>query len=138
MDAEYLARNASNLAWLEQTFAVAKASKSVGVMFFIQANPFDGAPEELTGFADTLSALEQQTIDFGKPVVLVHGDSHYFRIDKPMVASTSGRRLENFTRVETFGTDDVHWTRVSIDPREEQVFIFRQEIVAENLVDHTP
>jgi hypothetical protein len=36
------------------------------------------------------------------PVAAVHGDSHHFRIDKPLLDS-QGRRLENFTWVETFG-----------------------------------
>jgi len=35
-------------------------------------------------------------------VAYVHGDSHYFRVDKPFL-DAKGRRLENFTRVETFG-----------------------------------
>lgn len=137
-DAEYAARNAANLAWLAATFAAAKADGSVGVMLFMQANMFDGDPAKLTGFADTRAALERETIAFGKPVILVHGDSHYFRVDKPLKSSTSGRRLENFTRVETFGTNDVHWVRVSIDPRDPEIFTVRQEIVAANLIDHIP
>jgi cytochrome oxidase Cu insertion factor (SCO1/SenC/PrrC family) len=46
--------------------------------------------------------------------------------------------LENLTRLETFGTDDVHWVRVSVDPRYDQVFTVRQEMVEANLVDQTP
>jgi hypothetical protein len=46
-----------------------------------------------------LLALRDEVIGFRKPVAWVHGDSHYFRVDKPF----QGRRLENFTRVETFG-----------------------------------
>jgi hypothetical protein len=135
-DADYAARNAADLAWLAETFAAAR--DSAGVMLFMQANPFNGDPAELTGFRDFLAALERETLAFGRPVVLVHGDSHYFRIDKPLLATTSKRRIEDFTRVETFGTDDVHWVRVSIDPRDPEVFTFRQEIVRANLVDHTP
>ena len=71
---------------------------------------------------------------FGKPVVLVHGDSHYFRIDKPL--TRVGRRLENFTRVETFGNPDVHWLRVTVDPHDANVFTFRPQIVRGNLVKH--
>ena len=49
-----------------------------------------------TGFNDFLAALEAETIAFGGPVVLVHGDSHYFRIDKPMIGYAkrpAGREL---------------------------------------------
>ena len=54
------------------------------------------------GFQDFLTALRTEVIAFRRPVAYVHGDSHYFRIDKPFLDSL-GRRLENFTRVETFG-----------------------------------
>ena len=59
----------------------------------------DGKPD---GFHDFLAALRAQVIAFGKPVAYVHGDSHYFRVDKPLLDST-GKRVTNFTRVETFG-----------------------------------
>ncbi len=56
---------------------------------------------------------------FRKPVAYVHGDSHYFRVDKPFL-DILGRRLENFTRVETFadnqqnGNNDVQWLMVTV------------------------
>ena len=65
------------------------------------------------GYHDLLSALRDDTTAFRRPVAVVHGDSHYFRIDKPFL-DAQGRRLENFTRVETFGDhqengdNDVH------------------------------
>ena len=89
-----------------------------------------------TGFNEFLAALEAETLAFGKPVVLVHGDSHSFQINKPLFGSKSKRRIENFTRVETFGSPDVHWLRASVNFKDPNVFIFQQEIVEENLVDH--
>ena len=86
---------------------------------------------------DFRSVLEEHTLAFdGKPVVLVHGDSHYFRIDKPMKGTKSGRRIENFTRVETFGAPDVHWILATIDYENPNLFIFEQRIVKENIIDH--
>ena len=41
-------------------------------------------------------------------------------------------RLENFTRVETFGAEDVHWVRVSVDPDSKGVFSFEPVIVEAN------
>jgi len=89
-----------------------------------------------TGFDEFLAALEKETLAFGKPVVYVHGDTHTYRVDKPLVGSTSRRIIENFTRVETFGFRDTHWVRVTIDPSDPNVFSFRQEIVKENLAKH--
>jgi hypothetical protein len=136
-DAEYTARNAANLAWLEEVFDRARRQRSRAVMLIIQANPrFEVPPAERTGFNDFLTALEAEVIAFGRPVVLVHGDSHYFRIDKPLVGSRSGRRIENFTRVETFGENDNHWLHVSVDPGNPNVFVFDQRIVRANLIVH--
>lgn len=152
--AEYAARNAADIAWLEQTFAEAEAKGSAGVMIISQADPgFDttgafGAPKrdpktlvetdpDPDGFHDFLVSLRAQTIAFGKPVVYVHGDSHYFRIDKPLL-DAQGRRLENFTRVETFGDNaanglnDVHWVKALVDPYSRDVFAFQPQIVPAN------
>ncbi len=94
----------------------------------------DGAPD---GFHDWLVAVRAATIDFGLPVAYVNGDSHYFRIDKPL-QDASGRRVENFTRVETFGDNqgngnqDVNWLKVLVDPESRDVFAFEPQIVPAN------
>ncbi len=157
MDAEYAERTAANLAWMTQAFDLATRSGSRAIMIIAQANPrfetwwppemqqrymLEGlgfkSPEtrRATGFDEFLAALEKETVAFGKPVVYVHGDSHLFRVDKPLVGSRSRRIIENFTRVETFGHPYAHWVRGIIDSRDPNVFSFRQEIVKENLVNH--
>jgi hypothetical protein len=84
-----------------------------------------------------LTAFRDQITAFKKPVVYVHGDSHYFRLDKPFLNSL-GQRLENFTRVETFGDhqengiNDVHWLKVFVDPRSREVFAYQPQIVPGN------
>jgi hypothetical protein len=153
---EYAARNTADIAWLQQIFAEAKAKDSAAVMLISQADPgFDGSdatraplrdPKTLAetdgnpdGFHDFLSALRDQVIAFEKPVAYVHGDSHYFRIDKPF-QDAQGRRLENFTRVETFGdhqengVNDMHWLRVLVDPFSRDVFAYQPQIVPANRV----
>ena len=96
-------------------------------------------PANQDGCHDILVELRNLTTAFEKPVVLVHGDSHYFRIDKPLVDS-QGRRLENFTRVETFGDhqengiNDVHWVKALVDPNSRDVFAFQAQIVPGNRV----
>jgi hypothetical protein len=154
--AEYQARNLADIAWMQQTFAEAKARHSSAVMFISQADPgfdatdatrgpvrdpktlieSDGLPD---GFHDFLVALRTEVIAFAKPVAYVHGDSHYFRVDKPFLDSL-GQRLENFTRVETFGDhqengiNDVHWLKVLVDARSREVFAYQQQIVPANRV----
>ena len=154
--AEFAARNAANIQWLKETFAEATTRRSVAVMLIAQANPgFDLSdptraplrdPRTLAesnpatdGFKEFLSALRVEVVRFRKPVAYVHGDSHYFRIDRPF-QDAFGRRLENFTRVETFGnnpvngTNDVQWLKVSVDPRTREVFSYEAQIVPGNRV----
>lgn len=156
MDKEYEIRNEANIAWLDAAFDEAKRNGRKAIMFVAQANPqFENTwsgklqkryllgglkikpPKEKrsTGFDEFLQVLEERTLEFGKPVVYVHGDTHTFRIDKPLVRSPAGKRfIENFTRVETFGFPNTHWVRITIDPKDPDVFRFRQEIVDENRV----
>jgi hypothetical protein len=73
----------------------------------------------------------------------VHGDSHYFRIDKPLL-DAAGNRIEPFTRVETpgdnarSGSNDVQWVSVRVGPDDPEVFSFQQEVVAANLPAYQP
>jgi len=136
---EFGPREAANLAWIQQTFALAKQDNARAVMLLMQANPhFEVAPTNRVrlGFNRMLDLLESETIAFGKPVVLVHGDSHYFRIDQPLLGKRTRRRLENFTRVETFGNPDVHWLRVSVDWLDPNLFQFHPQYVRKNLLRH--
>jgi len=154
--AEWAARNAANIQWLHDGFAFAKARNAAAVMIVAQANPgwdasdatraplrdpktlaeTDGLPD---GYQSYLLALRDEVIAFRKPVAYVHGDSHYQRVDKPLLDAL-GRRLENFTRVETFGdnaangTNDNHWVQVNVDPRSREVFSYQPVIVPANRV----
>jgi hypothetical protein len=152
--AEYSARNHADVVWMQETFAEATTRHSAAVMLVSQANPgwdltdgtraplrdpktlfqTDGQPD---GFQQFLDALRAEVIAFGRPVAYVHGDSHYFRVDKPF-QDAQGRRLENFTRIETFGdnqangNNDVHWLKVLVSPRTREVFAYQPQIVPAN------
>jgi hypothetical protein len=143
-NAEYAERNQANLAWLRKGFEHAIARNSRAVMVLQQANlypefpPYPGKPQQPSGYADLRAQLAKETTAFGKPVVLAHGDSHFFRIDKPLSPMRERGKpvvtaFENFTRVETFGSPYHHWVRVTIDADDPSVFTFRQRIVSSNL-----
>ena len=98
----------------------------------------DDAQKATDGFHDFLVALRKQVIAFGRPVAYVHGDSHYFRVDKPLLDS-AGARVVNFTRVETFGDHqptlgDVNWLKVNVDPSSREVFAYEPQIVNRDLL----
>lgn len=60
----------------------------------------------------------------------------FCRIDSanPTRSDSSGepQTLENFTRVEVFGSPNPHWIRVSVDANDPTVFLMEQGIVSEN------
>jgi hypothetical protein len=132
---EYTQRNAANLAWMRESFALATQDDSPGLMLFIQGNPFPFTPSDGShnGFEEFLVVLEEETLKFGKPVVLAHGDSHYFRVDKPLPRPDPDGyrrpRLVNFTRVENFGSPDMHWVRGIVDRRDPALFSFKPEVL---------
>jgi hypothetical protein len=157
---EFSRRNPAVIQWMRETFAEARTLGSVAVMLISQADPgfdlTDGTrtlirdPNTLIqdptitdpdGYFEFLSDLRDEVIAFERPVVYVHGDSHYFRVDRPFL-NAAGVRLENFTRVETFGdnatdvtrTNDVQWVKVLVDPKSREVFAYQAQIVPNNRV----
>ncbi len=112
-------------------------------MLTFQADPpfprgLDGAvltPD--TGFNDFILILESEAIVFARPILLIHGDTHTFRIDKPMLSRKDGRVLEKVTRLEVPGSTDVHWVWVNVNPaKPNTLFTFEHEDVQANLAPH--
>jgi hypothetical protein len=140
-NAEYADRNTHNLAWIKASFERAKQSGAAGVMLVIQADPgFDWPETEIVnervtlagfdGYTDLLNTLVAETQAFDGQVVLVHGDTHFFKIDKPLLSASN--LLKNFTRVGNFGSPNLHWIKVMIDARSRNVFTFEPMLVPGN------
>ena len=92
--------------------------------------------EPRAGLEPLYAVLLEQSTAFAGPVVLAVGDTHIFRVDKPLYRE-DGSLVENFTRVEAFGNPLVHWVRVTVDTRDRQVFTFHQELVPGNVAGST-
>jgi len=122
--AEVAQRETAALAWLDTTFDAARAAGSIGVVVAIHGNPglervpSVAAPGPYDRF---LERLRRHTLAFGRPVLLLHGDTHWFRHDRPW-RTAEGRELVNFARVESFGSPFVNWVEVTIDPRDPALF----------------
>ena len=120
-DAEHFARLAANEQWLTESFDYAKSVHALGVMVIWQADPnFNNEQhlaqaDEYDGFPEIVGALRTATMAFPGQVALIHGDSHYFKVDQPLTTD-SGTVLANFTRVETWGAANLHWISAEIDP----------------------
>ncbi|WP_214413885.1 metallophosphoesterase [Sphaerisporangium fuscum] len=126
--AEYDGRNAANLDWLDKGFAAARAAGSKAVVVTLQADMWTAPTAH---FADTKKKLAQLAIGFPGQVLLVNGDSHFFKLDKPLT-DANNQVIQNVTRVQTFGSDQNHWVSAEIDPGDPDVFTFHQHIVAAN------
>jgi hypothetical protein len=135
---EEVARKAADLHWLAEGFAYARQIGAKGVLIDWQADPNFNNEQHLTNphdwdaFPDYVNALRTETMAFPGQVVLVHGDSHYFKVDKP-INLPSGGVLGNFTRVETFGARQTHWVSATINPSDPNLFEFEPRIVPANV-----
>ncbi len=145
--AEFQSREAASIHWLNHTFNVAERNSSPGVFIMIHGNPrFDLEETEdgRSGFNRFINTLRERALQFKKPVVLVHGDFHVFLIDKPMFGAPLGSfrvtadglpaMLGTMSRIQTFGSPDVHWLKITVNPRSRNVFTFQERIVKQNAV----
>lgn len=85
---EFFARDAADVKWLEDSFAAAADSKAL--VLGIQANMFEAdwnSDEEIwephSGFANFGAKLIELSAAYGKPVLLVFGDSHVYSETRP-------------------------------------------------------
>lgn len=122
----YQTRNPAVLAWLADSFVLARRENLTGIVLLFQANPgfthfWQGRGH--LGYTDFLDLLQSETGKFPGQVVAVHGDTHRSRIDHPL-RDAAGKPLANFTRVETFGYPIMGWTRGTIDTESPTLFRF--------------
>jgi hypothetical protein len=113
-DAEVRRRTSAALAWIDAAFAEAVASSARGVVLALHADMGLGPVRAVRGHQPFVAAIERHTVAFTGPVLLIHGDTHQYRVDHPLTDS-SGRPYPNFTRLETFGSPDIGWVRVVVD-----------------------
>ena len=135
--AEFFARDAANIAWTKDSFAKAKAEGAKAVVMGIHADLWDAATYYATwprhsGHKAWVEAFLESAADFGKPVLLIHGDSHVFRIDHPF-KNDDDKTMELITRLEVYGANQVQAVRVTVDPDDPAVFGFKPLIVPDNI-----
>ena len=91
-------------AWLDE--AVAMARKRDGLVILMQANPFLRRKSGADGYEAVRARLETIAAQMRGMLLLVNGDTHHFRDDKP---------LPGLRRTEVFGSPWVRWSRVRIE-----------------------
>jgi hypothetical protein len=132
---EYLGRNAANIAWIDDTFARARAAGSKAVVLSWQAQTLDvttpyGVMPLASGFVDTVEAVARGAKDFPGPVLVIHGDEHEFQIG--VLKDAKLKPIPNVVRLEVFGATHVQAVKVLVDPDSPGVFGFVPLMVREN------
>ena len=129
---EYFRRDAANVAWIATAFTEAAANGSAAVVLAMQADMFGGKPSRHDGFANTIAASSKGAESFGKPVLVVYGDTHRFVVNQPL--TTRDRKvMDNVTFLQVFGAADVHAVRVVVDAEMPGMFAFIPLYVPENM-----
>ena len=136
-NAEYLERDSANVEWMKSAFELAAKDKASGLVLVVQGDPGFDWPEtedadestlpDFLGYRNFMTALTAQTEKFSGQVLFVHGDTHFFKVDKPLYSPT--KLLPNFTRLQTFGSPSLHWVRVTVDVNSSNVFQVQPVIV---------
>jgi hypothetical protein len=113
---EFEARSRANLAWLDTAFTQASGPEVEAIAIAIHGDPLFELPAGATrrsGFDAFLERLRTHCEALGKPVLLIHGDSHQYRWDRPWPC---------LRRLETFGSPTFGWVRVTAHPNREEYF----------------
>lgn len=132
---EYFARNAANVAWIDDGFRMARETGAKAVVVAFQANVYDIRQKWPTippasGFVDTIRAIERGAKALARPVLVVNGDEHVLEVE--MFRDTSLKPIGNVLRLQVPGEERVHAVRVLVDPDDPAVFGFMPLVVPEN------
>lgn len=128
---EFFARDAANQKWIDAAFEKAKAENLGALVLSIQAEMWDikqAEPEVplASGFVHTLKTLEKQAKAYGKPVLLINGDAHFFEVTP--FYGTDTKVVPNITRLQVPGEKIVGAVRVIVDPANADMPFAFQEI----------
>jgi len=121
--AAFRQREAANVAWLAAAFGQASASDAIAVVVLMQANPrFELPPGDRrrAGFEAVVDALGRLAGEFGRPVLLLHGDGHVYLVDRPLADGSPP--VPNLRRVQAFGYPWTEWIRIEVDSASATVF----------------
>ncbi|HSF23012.1 MAG TPA: hypothetical protein VLE20_02215 [Blastocatellia bacterium] len=125
-------RTEAAAAWVRDTFAEARTMNALAVVLSFHGNPSFEAPADdpqRQAFEPFITVLEEEVEQFARPVLVAHGDHHVYTVDSPLVRRTTGRRLENLTRLQVPGSPEVGWVRVVVNPRAKIPFTFETRVV---------
>jgi hypothetical protein len=136
-------RSAADIHWLDAAFDQATAENAKAVVIMLQADMWDLDGKDashLSQYEPLIAEMAARASTFGKPVLLINGDSHVYRSDNPLkqgqpcvIDPGSGEQavpcsdddwnqhpsydVSNFHRIVVHGsTFPLEWLKMTIDP----------------------
>lgn len=115
---EFFERDAANVAWIEAAFEQAQQQKAQALVLAFQADVFETRTvwEDFPGWSGFRKSVGETLLPlasrWGKPVLVVHGDSHQFKIDQPF--QLNKKPLPNITRLIVPGAADTRAVKVTV------------------------
>ena len=109
--------------WVDEAFDTATENDARGVVLMMQADTFFAANETAAGFVDIVARMEDRAAQFGRPVLLLQGDTHQYVEDAPFAAAP------NVTRIVVKGSADTpgdEWLRLTVNPRASTIFSWQR------------
>jgi hypothetical protein len=142
---EVATRTAAGLRWLDTAFKKATDNHDKAVLITLQADMWDvdgKSAAHLSQYKQFIDRIATNTKAFGKPVLLINGDSHVYRSDNPLKAGApcaiettpgvktiacpadayasqpNGYDVANFHRLVVHGsTTPQEWLKMTVDPK---------------------
>lgn len=122
---EFQQRQAANETWLRAAFDAARTQQAQAAVVMMHANPMlemAATDPRRGGFAAITDSLFKEAEAFGRPVLLIHGDTHHYRFDQPLRARALPAALRTLSRLEVHGSPSPRWTEVSVDLSRPEIF----------------
>ncbi|MFB1487635.1 MULTISPECIES: metallophosphoesterase [unclassified Thiocapsa] len=120
--AEFEARDAANVRLLRQATALAAERDANAMVIVFHANPQFEKARPGRGFVRLHRALAELMDAYPGPVLAIHGDTHRFKHDRPLIDPATGEPFERFVRIEVPGSPVVGGVWISVEPQAEEPF----------------
>ncbi len=141
---ESIDRRGANYAWIIRMAEIAKEQDVKAIVLAGHGDMFErreksphgssfsgtmirgGRYGPYVGYVYAMAVLAKK---FPRPILLVHGDSHRFVIDRPLLTKgdedePDKLRFHNLTRLQVFGSPEIKSMKVTVDTDTESVFGF--------------
>ena len=128
MTAEHRDRMRAVASWFDQALDEAQSRSARAMVVMVHGNPWlertqPGRQVRGTdGFAAFRRQLARVAQQFARPMLFIHGDTHQFKVDRPLYDPDSGVRISNVVRAEVWGSPFINWLRVTVQPDQAEPF----------------